>query len=203
MSQKTITPDFWDPFKTVLTANHFTFCIVACPSMTRQVNADSSVLKDGCGIFVQAFRRRKYVATINVNAFYQVSYALDNSSLVFICMLSGNTNHETCSGIVEFSVSCISTLSTNPAFRYFILLQKDQPIWPHHYNTCICSDVGGVSGILCGAASSHGGSYPDQAVQERVKLLQYAGILLLLLPASIGGLTLSINDLTTLVLYLT
>ena len=58
--------------------------------MTRQVNADSSVLKDGCGIFVQAFRRRKYVATINVNAFYQVSYALDNSSKKFlsVCFLA-------------------------------------------------------------------------------------------------------------------
>lgn len=93
----------------------------------------------------------------------------------------------------------IQTLHSNISFFYIKTSQFDHTT----IIQCICSDVGGVSGILCGAASSHGGSYPDQAVQERVKLLQYAGILLLLLPASIGGLTLSINDLTTLVLYLT
>ena len=46
---------------------------------------------------------------------------------------------------------------------------------------------------------SNGGSFPDQAVHDRVRLLKYAVTLILLLPGNLSGLTLSLNDLVTLV----
>ena len=53
--------------------------------------------------------------------------------------------------------------------------------------------------ILSGAAASNGGSYPDQAVHDRARLLKFAAILAFLYPHVIGLLPLSLLDLVSMV----